>query len=96
MAEDIADHRADPEMTCPQCRAAMGAHAVGGITVLRCEGCSGIFLERADLAHLVEAENDYHRDSGPATQPIPRIMPGMSSPPPLAQSSRAYIQLLFG
>ena len=84
------------EMSCPSCGCAMSGRTVGRVTVHQCGGCSGIFLERADLADLVEAENDYHRDSGPATQPMPRITADMTAPPPRAVVSRSYIESLFG
>ena len=83
-------------MSCPSCGSAMNPRIIGRVTVHQCGGCSGIFLERADLANLVEAENDYHRDSGPATQPMPRITADMAAPPPQATVSRSYIQTLFG
>ena len=86
------------EMTCPKCHAAMGSRAVGDVTVHQCPSCSGIFLERAELWNLVDAENDWHshRDAGPVTQPLPRITPDMTAPPPSAPKTRAYIELLFG
>ena len=83
------------EMSCPGCGAEMSARTVGRVTVHQCGGCSGIFLQRAELADLVEAENDYHRDSGPATQPMPRITADMTSPPPRAARTRSYIETLF-
>jgi len=54
-----------------------------------------VFLERADLGNLIEAENDWHRDSGPKTQPLPRITADMTMPPPSRPVSRAYIETLF-
>ncbi len=84
-------------MTCPQCQSAMDdapPRRRHGAPVLR--RASGIFLERADLGNLIEAENDWHRDSGPMTQPLPRITAGhdrAAAGPPVA---RAYIETLFG
>jgi uncharacterized protein len=83
------------EMTCPQCQSAMSSRRVGDVTVHQCSSCRGLFLERAELAHLVEAETDYHRDTGPVTRPMPRITPDMVAPPPSAPSSRSYIETLF-
>jgi Zn-finger nucleic acid-binding protein len=84
------------EMSCPKCGAEMTAGSVGEVTVHRCASCSGIFLERAELGNLIEAENDWHRDSGPTTQPLPRISADMTAPPPAAPAARSYIQILFG
>jgi uncharacterized protein len=83
------------EMTCPQCQSTMSSRRVGDVTVHQCSSCQGLFLERAELAHLVEAETDYHRDTGPVTRPMPRITPDMVAPPPSAPSSRSYIETLF-
>lgn len=74
----------------------MAERLVGEVSVRQCSSCSGIFLERGDLGALIEAENDWHRDSGPTTQPLPRITAEMTAPPPAVPAARAYIQLLFG
>ena len=74
----------------------MSARFVGEVTVQQCSSCEGIFLERADLGNLVEAENDWHRDTGPKTQPLPRITSDMAVPPPSRPTSRSYIETLFG
>jgi uncharacterized protein len=84
------------ELTCPKCRSAMTTRRVGDVNVHQCESCRGVFLERADLGSLSEAENDWHRDSGPKTQPLPRISADMTAPPPSAPRARSYIESLFG
>jgi uncharacterized protein len=83
------------DMTCPQCQSTMSPRQQGEVTVHQCSSCRGIFLERADLGNLIEAENDFHVDSGPKTQPLPRITPDMAIPPPSRPVTRAYIQQLF-
>jgi hypothetical protein len=55
-----------------------------------------VFLERADLGNLVEAEIDWHRNTGPKTEPLPRITADMTFPPPSRPSARSYIETLFG
>ncbi|MBA3232596.1 MAG: zf-TFIIB domain-containing protein [Propionibacteriales bacterium] len=87
----------DP-MTCPQCSSAMTPSQRGGVTLAQCTSCQGIFLSRADLGQLVEEENDWHVQSGPSTQPMPRIVPGMIPPPEYttAKQARSYLDLLFG
>jgi len=85
-------------MTCPECSSEMKPHERGGVTVMQCTSCEGIFLRRIDLGLMIEEENDWHVASGPSTQPLPRITPGMSVPPayPPAKKSRSYIDALFG
>jgi Zn-finger nucleic acid-binding protein len=83
------------EMTCPQCQSSMASRSAGEVTVHQCSSCSGIFLARTDLGGLVEAENDWHRDSGPTTRPIPRITEDMVVPPPSPPGARSYIETLF-
>ena len=84
------------DMTCPQCQSTMSDRALGDVTVHQCSSCQGIFLARADLGSLIEAENDWHRDSGPTTMPLPRITADMTAPPPSPPVTRAYIETLFG
>lgn len=86
----------DAEMTCPQCRSAMAPRSLGDVTVHQCSSCQGVFLERAHLGNLIEAENDWHRDSGPTTMPLPRITADMVAPPPSRPVTRAYVETLFG
>ena len=85
-------------MTCPKGHGEMASKTKGDVTVHQCPQCSGIFLERADLWNLVDAENDWHasRDAGPVTQPLPRITADMTAPPPPAPKARAYVETLFG
>ncbi|HET7387018.1 MAG TPA: zf-TFIIB domain-containing protein [Nocardioidaceae bacterium] len=83
-------------MTCPQCQSPMTQRPVGDVTVNACSSCNGIFLPRGELGNLVEAEDDWHRDSGPKTMPMPRITADMATPPPSRPKARAYIETLFG
>jgi hypothetical protein len=73
----------------------MDQRTLGDVTVARCSSCGGVFLERADLGSLIEAENDWHVSSGPHTEPLPRITADMTAPPPSRPRSRAYIETLF-
>jgi uncharacterized protein len=84
------------EMTCPKCQSPMASRTIGDVTIDQCSSCTGIFLERACLGGLVEGENDWHRDSGPKTQPLPRITADMTVPPPSRPTARSYIETLFG
>jgi Zn-finger nucleic acid-binding protein len=92
----MADHTS---MSCPKCQSPMASRPIGdltGATVAQCSSCQGIFLERADRGALVEAENDWHRDSGPKTQPLPRISADMAVPPPGRPRARSFLDVLFG
>jgi len=83
------------EMTCPKCQATMGSRQIGDAVVAKCTSCSGIFLERADLGALSEAENDWHVSSGPVTEPLPRITADMAAPPPSRPKARSFVETLF-
>ena len=45
---------------------------------------------------LVEAENDWHRNAGQHTVPLPRITADMTAPPTAAPPARAWVETLFG
>lgn len=83
------------ELTCPQCQATMAVRTFGHVAVRRCEGCSGVFLARADLGALIEAENDWHDLQSPNTAMLPRITPDMPAPPPGPERSKAFVETLF-
>jgi uncharacterized protein len=82
-------------MSCPKCDSAMNTRTLGDVTISQCPSCNGIFLDRADLGNLIEAENDWHMNSGPKTEPLPRITANMTAPPPGRPTTRAYIETLF-
>ena len=84
-------------MTCPQCGSPMQTRTLGAAQVARCTSCKGIFLERADLGSLIEAENDWHANAGiHHTEPLPRITAEMTAPPPSKPRARSFIETLFG
>jgi Zn-finger nucleic acid-binding protein len=72
----------------------MAERSQGRVRVRQCESCQGVFLDRADLGSLIEAENDWHSHRSADTAQLPRITPGMSAPPPAART-RSYIDGLF-
>lgn len=84
-------------MACPQCQADMSTKERGGVTVSQCSSCEGLFIARAELGLVIERENEWHVSSGPSTQPIPRILPGMTAPPshPEPRQARSYVDELF-
>lgn len=82
-------------MTCPKCQGPMARREIGGAAVAKCSSCAGIFLERADLGALSEAENDWHAGTAPMTQAMPRITADMTAPPPSRPRARSYVESLF-
>jgi hypothetical protein len=87
--------RIQDEMTCPKCQGTMHTRQVGDAWVAKCISCSGIFLDRADVGALSEAENDWHVGSGPVTEPLPRITTDMAAPPPSRPLARSFLETLF-
>ena len=67
-----------------------------GASVSQCPSGHGVFLARADLGALAEAETDWHRNAGQHTAPLPRITPDMTAPPSAAPQARAWVETLFG
>ena len=83
------------DMRCPRCAGSMEERLVWDVRVSRCSGCGGIFLDRAELGLLSEAENDWHRGSHSHTEPVPRITAGMTAPPPAKPRARSFVETLF-
>ncbi len=81
-------------MTCPKCEGAMDERSHGRVRVRQCGSCQGVFLDRADLGSLIEAENDWHTHRSTDTAQLPRITADMTAPPRSARAS-SYIDGLF-
>ena len=47
-------------MTCPKCQGEMRTYERNGIHVDQCTECRGLFLDRGELEHLVEAEGSFY------------------------------------
>ena len=55
------------DLVCPKCQGHMRAYERSGVTVDQCADCRGIFLDRGELEHLVDAEQGWQRShSAPA------------------------------
>ena len=65
------------ELTCPKCQAPMRSYERSGVTVDQCSECRGIFLDRGELEHLVDADARFQ--GGPQA----------SAPPPQYQQQYA-------
>jgi Zn-finger nucleic acid-binding protein len=76
----------------------MTQHRRAGVDLAQCRACRGIFLDRSELAALIEHENEWHLSSGPRTEPLPRITADMAAPPAgsTRQRSQSFIDELFG
>jgi Zn-finger nucleic acid-binding protein len=48
------------EMSCPKCGSEMRSYERNGVTVDQCTGCKGVFLDRGELEHLIEAETSFY------------------------------------
>ena len=86
-------------LTCPRCGAEMESRPVGTGEVSGeanvCPEGHGVFLARADLGALIEAESDWHRHAGQHTAPMPRITADMTPPPASKLPARAWVETLF-
>jgi uncharacterized protein len=51
-------------LTCPKCGGEMRTYERNGVVVDQCTECRGIFLDRGELEHLVDAEGRHYDDSG--------------------------------
>ena len=52
------------ELTCPKCHGTMRTYERNGVHVEQCSDCRGIFLDRGELEHLIDAENAWHGREG--------------------------------
>lgn len=83
-------------LKCPKCQADMVRRDLGRMSVDKCPEGHGVFLSRVDLAEMIEAENDFHRDGGGFhTAPLPKITADMTSPPPAMPKAPAWVATLF-
>lgn len=56
-------------LTCPKCQGDMRTYERNGITVDQCTECRGIFLDRGELEHLVEADVRASTAGAPSARP---------------------------
>jgi Zn-finger nucleic acid-binding protein len=47
-------------MTCPKCQGEMRTYERNGINIDQCTECRGLFLDRGELEHLVQAEGSFY------------------------------------
>jgi Zn-finger nucleic acid-binding protein len=73
----------------------MDTRTLGDAEVSACPEGHGVFLDRADLGALIEAETDWHRHAGQHTAPMPKITEDMPAPPVAKLPARAWVETLF-
>ena len=49
------------DLVCPKCQGLMRTYDRSGVTLDQCAECRGIFLDRGELEHLVDAEQGWQR-----------------------------------
>ena len=64
-------------MICPKCQGEMRTYERNGINVDQCTECRGLFLDRGELEHLVQAEGSFY---GGAQQPASPAPPQQHQP----------------
>lgn len=82
-------------LTCPRCGAEMASRVLADGEINQCPDGHGVFLSRADLGSLIEAEIDWHRNASQHTAPMPRITADMTAPPAARPPARAWVETLF-
>ena len=60
------------DLICPKCQGAMRSYERSGITVDQCADCRGIFLDRGELEHLVDAEQSWQQREPSRREPSQR------------------------
>ena len=55
-------------LTCPKCAASMRQYERNGVTVDQCTECRGMFLDRGELEHLLDAEKAWSAAPPPPVQ----------------------------
>ncbi|CAM3285725.1 zf-TFIIB domain-containing protein [Stackebrandtia soli] len=75
------------EMTCPKCHAKMRQFERNGVTIDQCTECRGIFLDRGELEHLIDADAKFNSPGSPTSAPPKAAQP---PPAPVAPQPGAY------
>lgn len=59
------------QLLCPKCHNVMNRYERNNVTVDQCAGCGGLFLDRGELEHLIQAEAAYYAAPGAPTPARP-------------------------
>lgn len=71
-------------MTCPKCHGRMRQFERSGVHIDQCTECRGIFLDRGELEHLIDAENRMNAAPPRPSSPPPPPAPAAPYPPQYA------------
>lgn len=74
------------QLLCPKCHNLMAQYERNRVLVDQCTECKGIFLDRGEFEHLVEAEKAYY--GGSAARPDARDGPELAAKPYAAAPRR--------
>ena len=80
-------------LTCPKCHADMRQYERNGVHVDQCTGCRGVFLDRGELEHLVDAELRWANQAAaapPAPPPPPAPAPAQYPPQHQGYGNQGY------
>ncbi len=77
-------------LTCPKCQAEMRSYERNGVTVDQCTGCRGLFLDRGELEHLLDAEKAWSAPQQ-GSQPVPYSYHGK----PYYKKKKSFFSELF-
>jgi Zn-finger nucleic acid-binding protein len=84
------------ELRCPRCGEPLHEANPPQVRVWRCDQHpDGVYLDRAQLGALIEAELDWHANAVHNTTAMPRITPDMEPPPAPPPRARAWVETLF-
>jgi Zn-finger nucleic acid-binding protein len=56
------------QLLCPKCHNVMSRYERNGVHVDHCGECGGLFLDRGELEHLIQAEATYYTPAAGAPQ----------------------------
>lgn len=82
-------------MICPKCQGLMRSYERNGVTVDQCTDCRGIYLDRGELEHLIDAESRFNTPT-PRPAAAPPVNPNAypSAQPPPARSPMADLSTI--
>jgi len=75
-------------LSCPKCGSEMRSYERNGVTVDQCGGCRGIFLDRGELEHLIDAENSHYEREQPRSE-------GKRDDPKRKSKKRSFLENLL-
>jgi Zn-finger nucleic acid-binding protein len=87
------------DLTCPKCHGVMRSYERSGVTVDQCTDCRGIFLDRGELEHLIDADQRFKSEpAAPTYAPPPPSAgypPQSAGNPPQKKRKKSFFDELF-